>query len=88
MPETITDKELLQRIIWNEADGFQIVDESTVDRTRWHVVTETIFQQSDGRFFLMYWRKAATESQEHEYPDVAFECEPYRETITKYRRVV
>lgn len=88
MPEKIVGEELLRTIIWDDCEGYSIIDENIIEQTRWAVLIETVFKRlSDGKLFLAEWRKAATEMQEHEYPDEAVECEAYDETITKYRRI-
>lgn len=88
MAEKIMDSELLKRIVWDDAEGYEVIKHRLVEQTRWAVLTETVFlRDSDDTLFLATWRKAATEMQEHEYPDEAVECEAYTETVTKYRKV-
>jgi hypothetical protein len=88
MPEKITDQELLRDIVWNDADGYRELGQEHAGTSRWHQSVNTIFRRiSDGKLFMANWRKAATEMQEHEYPDEAVECEAYTETVIKYRRL-
>lgn len=89
MAEKITDEELLREIVWDGDDGYTTIEETIIEQTRWTVLIETIFKRlSDGKLFLCTWRKAATEMQEHELPEEAFECKAYPVEITKYRKVV
>jgi hypothetical protein len=85
--ERITDRDMLRLVVWNDAEGYEVVKEVNGGNSRWHQHIDTIFRRlSDGKLFIVYWRKAATENQDHEYPDEAVECEAYTETVTKYRR--
>lgn len=87
MPEKVTDEELLKRIIWDDADGYECISTKLRDQSRWHVWVETIFKRiSDNKLFICHWRRAATEQQEHEFPEEAFEAEPYRVSYIKYRQ--
>ena len=57
-----------------------------VGEGRWHDHVDTVFKrEADGKLFIARWRRAATEYQEHEYPDEAVEAEAYIEPVTKYR---
>lgn len=88
MNEKITDTELLRDAIWDDREGYSTIEETIIEQTRWAVLVRTVFKrEADGKLFMMTWRKAATESQEHEFPDEAVECEAYQETITNYREI-
>lgn len=88
MRETIIDKDLLRNIIWDDVEGYRLVEAFHVDKSRWHILTETIFRrESDNKLFITYWRQGATENQDHEYPEEAFEAEEYTETIVRYRAI-
>jgi hypothetical protein len=84
--ENITDAEELQQICWGEHLLYDTVETNIIGTSRWHVEVETVFKRlTDGQLFVMFWRKGATESQDHDYPDLAMEAEAYIKTITKYR---
>lgn len=86
--EIIRDKKLLEQVVNDDAEGFHYVTEDFIEKTRWHELVRTVFKrESDGKLFMAWWRRAATEYQDSIYPDFAYECEPYTETVTKYRRV-
>lgn len=88
MAERIDDSDLLKDIIFDEHNDYRTICEYSGDKTRWHIYTTTVFQRiADAKLFLVGWRRAATEYQEHEFGNSAFECEPYTETITKYRPI-
>jgi len=89
MPETITDRKLLAEVVWGFEEEYKIIQQRLVKQTRWTVLIETVFmRESDSKLFLVTWCKAATENQDHDYPNEAVECEAYAETVTKYRKVV
>lgn len=88
MAEKIIDKELLEQIISDDIEGYEVIDESIIEQTRWAVLVETIFKrEADGRLFMAGWRRAATEMQENDYPDEAVECEAYDKITIAYREV-
>lgn len=86
--ERITDTELLRAICWGDSEDFETLRENIDGQSRWAVkVTTVVRRVQDGKLFLMEWRKAATERQEHEYPDEAVEAEEFDITVTHYHRV-
>lgn len=88
MSEKITDKGLLKDIMWDELDEYKIIESFSCGNSRWHIQTRTVFKRiSDGKLFMMDWGKAATEYQEHNMPEEAFECETYEKTAIDYRKV-
>lgn len=88
MTERIDDAKLLEQIVNDDAEGFHYVAENLIEKSRWHELVQTVVRrESDGKLFMAKWYRAATEYQDSIYPMKAFECEPYTETVTKYRRV-
>lgn len=86
MPEKITDKEVLERVVWDDADGYEMVKDIICAEHRWASGRDCVFKRlSDGKLFITHWRKGATEYQEHEYGDEAVEAESFTETVTHYR---
>lgn len=86
MIEKITDKRLLHDIVWEDSADYDIIESQDRGSSRWHVHVETIFKRnSDDKLFIAYWRRGATENQDHELPDEAVECEEYTVTVVKYR---
>lgn len=86
MLEHITDKNELRDILWDDHIGYDTVTTIMVAEDRWHDRVATVFKRvADGKLFIAIWHRAATEHQEHEYPDEAVEAEAYIEPVTKYR---
>lgn len=53
---------------------------------RWQGVMAEIYKSPSGAFFSLPWRRANTESQEHDYYiEDALEVEPHEVTVTQYR---
>jgi hypothetical protein len=88
MIESITDPDVLREVMWDDSNDYKVIQTTQVDNSRWHIIMETVFKrETDGKLFIMDWRKGATENQEHEYPEVAVEAEEFTETIVSYRAV-
>lgn len=45
------------------------VYEKILDTNRWSVITETVVETDDGKYYKILWNKAATEYQEDEFYD-------------------
>lgn len=88
--ERITDKALLRHIAWDDADGYRVIEEATVDKQRWQETVKVIFKRlSDDKLFVTYWWRGLTENCDHDYPDIAQEVVAKTETITvtRYEKV-
>lgn len=87
--ETITDKDLLKEIVWEDNEGYEKVSQGIVDQSRWMTHLTTIFKRlSDGKLFRADWSKPSTEnSGECEYPESAYEVIAKPVTTIKYERV-
>ena len=86
MFERITDKNELRDIVWDDHLDYETVTTVMVSEDRWHDRVATVFKRvADGKLFIVRLQRAATELQEHGYPDEAVEAEAYIEPVTKYR---
>ena len=78
--------EFFQDLLWDDAEGYKVVETIDEGGGRWHRHMTTIFlRESDNKLFITNWQKGATENQDHEYTEIAYEAEAYTETVTKYR---
>lgn len=88
MSEKINDQKLIEKMIYDDAEGFSVKDEISNGNSRWHIEKTTIVQRlSDGKLFMINWRKGATEYQDDDISTSAIECEAYKEVVTKYRAI-
>lgn len=83
MSEKILDAALLERIVWDDADGYHIVRSEDGGATRWQRAIATVFmRESDKKLFVAHWYQGSTENCDHTYPDEAFEVEEQIRTVT------
>ncbi len=79
-------EELIGRIVWDDAEGYTVVRD-TIDHTgRWHVGHEIVFrEESTGKLYRTYQRRAATENQDNEDPEPeCVEVVAVQKTVTDY----
>jgi len=88
------DKKTAEQLIWDEdVEGYKpVTDEEIVDKTRWSVVYERVFENtSDGTFWNLSWSGGATEYQEDTEADVYIvQVYPHQvmETVYKTKKPV
>jgi len=70
-------KQFLQDMIWEDAEGAEVIQSEIVGKSRWSLNHEAIFKY-DGKFYRTYYNTGATEYQDerpYEYEDDEIECE-------------
>lgn len=82
-------KEQARMIIWGDSYEYTEVYNKTTDKSRWSVICEIVIKRnSDGKFFMDTYQKAATECQDeqpYEYTEPDFtEVFPVVKTIIVY----
>jgi hypothetical protein len=78
----MTDEKVLRQILWDDHDGFTVVEEVDLGDSRWRKSLMTVFKRNeDGQLFLMYWQRGLTENCDHEYPDKAVPCRVETKTV-------
>lgn len=80
------NEEELCQMVFNDYDGFEVIDtiEGTVGRWTRHMTT---ILKSGDKFYAIEWEQGLTEYQENEFYFQPYEVEPYEEVITilKYK---
>lgn len=82
-------KETLREMLWDEVDGFEIIETEIVDTTRWSIIHSLVFKH-DGKFYATSYSVGATENQDEspfEYDPDEIECKevfPVEKTIIVY----
>jgi hypothetical protein len=76
-------------IIYEDIEGFKIIKQDIMGKSRWSIVYEIVIQRlSDNKFFKSFYSKGATEYQDqlpYEYEKAIFEeVVPVEKTITVY----
>jgi hypothetical protein len=85
-------KETLQEVLWEDAEGFEIIENEIYDTSRWSTWHNLIFKHED-KFYETQYSQGATESQDEipwEYDGPEIECylvEPKEVTTIKYVNV-
>jgi len=87
-------KEDLQALAWREHDEdvYEVIMSEISDTSRWSVYYEMVFK-FDGKFYVTYYSKGATECQDespYEYEPEEVLCiqvEPVEVTVTEYQPV-
>lgn len=87
------DKEFLKEVLWEDAEGTEILLDEQVDTSRWSSHHRLVFS-FEGRFWEVDYSQGLSETQDErpfEYsPDQveAQEVELYQKIVTDYRPVV
>lgn len=82
-------KETLREMLWEDVDGFEIVENEISGTSRWSIHYRLVFKH-DGKFYLTSYSVGATESQDEspfEYSPDEVECKevfPVEKTIIVY----
>mgnify|MGYP001585162090 CR=1 FL=1 len=85
-------KETLLEVLWEDAEGFDIIENEIYDTSRWSNWYNLIFKYED-KFYETQYSVGATESQdespwEYDGPEiVCYLVEPVEVTVTKYTNV-
>jgi hypothetical protein len=83
--ETINDRKVLERIVWDDADGYELVEETITGQSRWRTDIQTVFRRlSDNKLFITYWGRGSTENCDHDQPDEAVEARSRTKLVTEY----
>lgn len=62
---------------------FKQIEETTVYRTRWTDIMNTVVQVPDGRFFMIEWQEGLTE-----YQDNVFDNQPYEVELHEFEKTI
>ena len=68
-------------------EGYELVYDNIIDNSRWEIGHEVVFKH-DGKFYMGYYRRGATENQDTDWDSDAEvrEVEPVETKTTVYRR--
>lgn len=91
MPTITFDKDYMELVLWEDAEGTEIVVNDIVDTSRWSNHYKLIFKK-DYKYYQTFYSRGATESQDErpwEYEDKVecVEVEPYEKIVIEYRKV-
>jgi len=91
MPTVMFEKDYMERVLWEDAEGTEIIEDEIIDNSRWSIHYRLIFKKDD-KYYQTFYSRGATESQDErpwEYEDKVecVEVEPYEKIIIEYRKV-
>ena len=82
-------KELLQDLVYNEVDGYEVIINDVMDTSRWSINKRMVFK-FDNKYYVTFYSVGATEQQyeePYEYEKDLIECrevKPVKKTVTVY----
>lgn len=85
----LSKKEALA-VLDGDNEDYTIISDEIVGQRRWSTSYELIVKNKDGNFYIAWYDKGSTESQdespwESDKQVIFNEAEEYSETVTKYR---
>lgn len=84
-------KEVMQELIWDDAEGMELIENEIIDTTRWSIVHRIVFKV-EGSYYSTCYSEGATECQDEspfEYDGDMIECDevfPTEVTRIEYLR--
>lgn len=91
MPTVTFEKDYMERVLWDDAEDAEIIENEIIDTSRWSTHYRLIFKK-DYKYYQTFYSQGATESQDErpwEYEDEVecVEVEPYEKMVIEYRKV-
>lgn len=91
MPTVVFEKDYMELVLWEDAEGTEIIENEIIDTSRWSNHYRLIFKKDD-KYYQTSYSVGATESQDErpwEYEDKVecIEVEPYEKITIAYREV-